>query len=142
MKSIGEHISLLRGLVENYASGPYTDEYLYGVLSICRSEVIKQRLDKFVNISYDNWVRLCIQLEVTTSHNCNCVPDYISCKVLRTKYKIPQVISGRNKAKVNVMLLDGTNINVVTEAEWMRIKENSFKSKFYYASFVNGYLYF
>lgn len=143
MKTIGHYISLFRGLIEDFSrTEPYTDEFLYGVLSVCRAEVIKQRLDKFVNVSADNWFRMCFTLEVTTSHNCNCVPAYLSCRVLRTVFKVPQVLSGRNKSKLQVSLLDGTNINIVTEAEWMRIKDNEFKSRFYYASLVNGHLYF
>ena len=129
-------------LEEFTRSEPYTDEFLYGVLSVCRAEVIKQRLDKFVNVSYDNWFRICFTLEVTTSHNCNCVPAYLGCKVLRTVQKVPQVLSGRNKSKLQVSLLDGTNINIVTEAERMRVKDNEFKSRFYYGSWINGHLYF
>ena len=88
MKTIGYYISLFRGMLEEFTrSEPYTDEFLYGVLSVCRAEVIKQRLDKFVNVSYDNWFRICFTLEVTTSHNCNCVPAYLGCKVLRTVQK-------------------------------------------------------
>lgn len=87
-------------------------------------------------------MRICIQLEQVKSHNCNCVPDYLNCLVLRTKYKIPQVFSGRNKARIEVFLLDGTPINLSTEREWLRAKQNEFKAKSYYASQVNGYIYF
>ena len=144
MKSIAKHISLLRGLIKEYSRNtePYTDEYLYEVLSVSRTDILGQRLDKFVNISTDNWFRICIPLEVTKSHNCSCVPDRLACKVLRTKFKVPSVLSGRNKDRIDVALLDGTKINISTEAEWMRVKDNEFKSQFYYASFVNGYLYF
>lgn len=144
MKSIGKHVSLLRGLIEQYSrsSEPYTDEFLYEVLSVSRAEVLKQRLDKFVNISSDNWLKICFELEVVKSYNCNCVPAYLNCQVLRTKYKVPQLLSGRNKSKISIALLDGTNINIVPEADWIRAKDNEFKSKFYHASHVNGYLYF
>lgn len=141
MRTINSHISLLRGLTEQYSRESYTDQFLYTILSVSRGKILKQRLDKFVNISTDNWLRVCFQLEVVNSHNCNCVPDYLQCKVLRTKYKVPQVFSGRNKARIKVSLLDGTNISLVTESEWMRVKENEFKSSMPHASQVNGYIY-
>lgn len=144
MKSISTHTSILRGLIKEYSrtTEVHTDQFLYELLSISRAEVIKQRLDQFKTISTDNFIRVCFQLEVTKSHNCSCVPDYLNCKVLRTIYKVPSVISARNKSKIELFLLDGTNINLVTEKEWLRIKHNEFKSKFYYASQVNGYIYF
>ncbi len=144
MKSLGQHLANLRGLLKEYSrtSEPYTDPFLYEVLSVSRAEVIKQRLDNNKHISNENWMRICIELELTKSHNCNCVPDRLNCKVLRTKYKIPQAIASRNKSKVQLFLLDGTNINLVTEKEWLRLKEHSFLSQFYYASQVNGYIYF
>ena len=143
MQKLGQYISDLRGLIEQYSrtSEPYTDQFLYRLLSVSRGKILKQRLDKFVNISNDNWLRVCFQLEVVNSYNCNCVPDYLECKVLRTKYKVPQVLSGRNKSKIKVSLLDGTSINVVSESEWIRAKDNEFKSKLPHASQVNGYIY-
>lgn len=143
MKTVGQHIADLRGLIKEYSRTEfYTDQFLYRILSISRGKIIKQRLDKFVNISSDNWMRICIQLESVKSHNCTCVPDYLNCKVLRTKYKIPQVFSGRNKSRIELFLLDGTPINLATEKEWLRIKQNDFKARSYYASQVNGYIYF
>lgn len=143
MKTVGQHIADLRGLIKEYSrTEPYTDQFLYRLLCVSRGKIIKQRLDKFVNISSDNWMRICIQLEPVKSHNCTCVPDYLNCKVLRTKYKIPQVFSGRNKSRIELFLLDGTPINLATEREWLRIKQNDFKARSYYASQVNGYIYF
>ncbi len=143
MQKLGQYISDLRGLIEQYSrtSEPYTDQFLYRVLSVSRGKILKQRLDKFVNISNDNWMRICFQLEVVNSYNCNCVPDYLECKVLRTKDKVPQVLAGRNKSKIKVSLLDGTSINLVTESEWIRAKDNEFKSQLPHASQVNGYIY-
>lgn len=144
MKSIGQHVSNIRGLLNQYTrtSEPYTDQFLYEALCISRATILKQRLDSFKAISSDNWYRICISLEQTKSHNCSCVPNYLDCKVLRTTQKIPQVLSSRNKAKVEISLLNGTRINLVTEAEWLVIKLNEYKAREYYASNVNGYIYF
>ena len=140
MKTIGEHISNIRALLKLYGRTPegYTDESLYSLFSVSRAELLKQQIKKFDAVSENNWLQVCMSLEVSKSHNCDCVPDNLECKVLKSKYKIYPVIVGRNNSKLKIRTIGGKNINLVTEAEWFRRKDRPTNE--YYGSLINSYL--
>jgi hypothetical protein len=140
LKTLGSHISNIRGLVKIYTRTQegYTDEGLYNLFSICRNEVLSNQLKKFHALSEDNWKQICMGLEITKSHNCDCVPDYLECKVLKSKYKIPTTLVGRNNSKIKIRTIGGKVINLVSEGEWFRKKDT--ETKDYYGSIVNSYL--
>jgi len=139
VKTIGQHISNIRGLIKAYGRNQegYTDEGLYSLFSVSRATILQQQLKKFMAISEHNWFRICMSLEIAKSHDCDCVPDKYECKVLRTKYKIPPVLVGRNNSKIQVRLLSGKTVNIVSEDEWFRKNKDT---KEYYGSIVNHYL--
>lgn len=140
MRTIGEHISNLRGLMKLYSRNQegYTDEGLYSLFSISRAEILTQQLKKFMALSEHNWYQICMGLEITKSHNCDCVPDHLECKVLKSKYKIPSVLVGRNNSKIKIRTIGGKVINLVSEDEWFRKKDTETNN--YYGSIVNQYL--
>lgn len=140
MKTVAQHISNLRGLMKLYSRTQegYTDEGLYSLFSISRAEVLTNQLKKFMALSEHNWYQICMGLEISKSHNCDCVPDHLECKVLKSKYKIPSVLVGRNNSKIKIRTIGGKVINLVTEDEWFRKKDLDTKN--YYGSIVNQYL--
>lgn len=139
--TIGQHISNLRGLIKQFSrtSEPYTDQFLYEVLSICRASVLEQKLKKFYNVDSSNIITFCMALELSKSHNCDCVPAALDCLVLKSKYKIPKVISSRNKSKLWVKTIGGKIINLIDERGWLRRKDVDTTQ--YYGSIINDYLY-
>lgn len=139
MKTIGEHISNIRGLIKVYGRTQegYTDEGLYSLFSVSRAEILKNELKKFMAISEQNWYQICMGLEISKSHNCDCVPDHLECKVLVSKYNIPPVLVGRNMSKIKIRTISGKNINIVSEDEWFRKKD---KTKELHGSIVNSKL--
>jgi hypothetical protein len=139
MKTIGEHISNLRSLIKVYGRTQegYTDEGLYSLFSVSRAEILKNELKKFMAVSEQNWFQVCMGLEISKSHNCDCVPDTLECKVLKSKYKVPAVLVGRNNSKLKVRTIGGKNINIVSEDEWFRKKD---KATELHGSIVNSYL--
>jgi len=140
MKTIGQHISAIRGLIKSYGRNPegYTDEGLYNLFSVSRADILKQQFEKLSFLSEDNWFQFCMSLEISKSHNCDCVPDHLECKILKSKYKIPSVIAGMNKSKINIATIAGKQINIITEAEWRRKKDK--EPTEYYGSLINSYL--
>jgi hypothetical protein len=142
MKTTGQHISNLRGLIKNYSRTPepYTDQFLYEVLCISRAEILKQKLDKFNHLSEENLIRFCMELELIKAHDCNCVPTAIDCLVLRSKYKLPTAITSRNKSRMYIATLDGKEINIMSEKKWRLISDNDVFGELT-GSLVNGYLY-
>jgi len=140
MATIGQHLSNLKSLLNEYgrSSESYTDQFLYEVLVGARAEIIKNKLRQYHKISEANWLRFCIALELTTAHDCDCIPEGLDCKVLRTKYKIPSVFTSRNADKISVFLFNGKPISILPLGKWYRIK----KTTEYIASILNGYIYF
>lgn len=140
MQTIGNHLSNIRGLIKAYGRTQegYTDEGLYNLFSICRNEVLSNQLKKFQQVSDVNWYSICMKLEISKSHNCDCVPDHLECKILKSKYKLPSTLTGRNNSKIKLRTIGGKVINVVTEDDWFRKKDNN--TDHYYASIVNSYL--
>lgn len=140
MKTIGQHISNIRGLMKLYSRNQegYTDEGLYSLFSISRAEILANQLKKFMALSEQNWTSFCMALEISKSHNCDCVPDHLECKVLKSKYNIPAVLVGRNNSKIKIRTIGGKTINLVTEDEWFRKKLQDTTN--YYGSIVNNRL--
>lgn len=137
MKTVGQHISNIRALIKAYGRTQegYTDEGLYSLFCVSGAKILQQQLKKFMAISEHNWFRICLALEVTKSHDCDCVPDNLECKVLRTKYKIPSTLVGRNNSKLQARLLSGKTINIVSEDDWFRRKDR--ETSEYYGSLIN-----
>ena len=140
MKKIGDYISTLRALINKYSRTQegYTDENLYNLFSDCRAMVLKRQFEKLAFISNFNWQSFCLSLEISKAHNCDCVPDELDCKVLKSKYKIPTVIDGMNVSKLKVYTISGKQVNLLTEDAWSRKKLKAPTD--YYGSIINGYL--
>lgn len=140
MATIGQHISNLKSLISRYSrtTESYTDQFLYEILVGARAEIIKNKLRQYHKISESNYLRFCMQLETVTAHDCDCVPEGIDCKVLRTKYKLPAVFTSRNAEKLSVFLLNGKSISILPLNKWYLIKDTKEKV----ASILNGYVYF
>lgn len=138
--TIKQHVSNLRDLIRQYGRNPdpFTDAFLYQILSICRAGLIKQKLDKFVNIDSSNYYTFCMSLEISKSHNCDCVPTNLNCQVLKSKYPIPKAFSSRNKNRLWVKTLGGKVINLIDERTWLRRKD--LDTNEYYGSIINNYL--
>lgn len=118
----------------------YTDQFLYEILCSARAEILRQQLVKFNHISEENIFRFCLELELTKAHDCNCVPDNIDCLVLKSKYKIPTALTSRNKTHLNIALLNGQQVTLVTEQEWIMYSMGSTFGELF-GSIINGYLY-
>ena len=143
MATINQHLSNLRGLLQKYSrSNEYTDQFLFEILTGARADFLKTRLDRYNKVSDANYMTICVELEKVKPHSCDCVPDGLDCLVLRTKYKIPNVLSGRNTDKITIRLISGRQISIMPENRWMLIKDDQIKAMDYTATWINGYFYF
>jgi hypothetical protein len=60
-----------------------------------------------------------MELEKAKSHECGCI--LVGCDVLKTKYKLEDVLTTTNMTKIRVMTLDNTIIDEIDEWEFKRI---------------------
>lgn len=145
MNTIGQHISNLRGMLNKYSrtQDAWTDQFLYEMLNGARSEILENIGKKLNKISDWAWQTYTIEMEQSDPPNWECVPDYLKkkCKVIKSKYKIPQPIKSRNKDQVSFSTLGGEEINLYTETEQVIFKNDKIRSRKIMASIINEYLY-
>jgi hypothetical protein len=136
MATISTVISRIRTLIRQHTDdSPYTDEYLYSVLSSIKSHLLRQRANKFNKLP--NPQCFCIELIKANSHDCDCID--IGCEVLMTKYPIPDTIFGRNSEKVFLKTLGEKEIPVINFRELSYIKTDPIKANKRIATEYNGH---
>jgi hypothetical protein len=98
-----------------------TPRHIYNKMLSVRSKLISQEAKKKQRISQWNYQTIpCIELEIAPIHECPCLPP-IGCKILKTKYPLPQPLTNLNNHLIqSVTSLDG-NI-VYSEIGWTEKK--------------------
>lgn len=85
-----------------------TSRHIYSALTSARGTLIQQQYDN--NQKPGEWVYQvlpCVELIKAQIHECPCVPDE-GCMVLRSKYKIPEVIGSASGSRIkSITSLDG-----------------------------------
>jgi len=120
-----------------------TNRHIYNKLLTVRSRLISQEAKKKQKISQWNYQVLpCVELELVPPHDCPCVPP-LGCKILRTKYKLPEPLTGLNGSLIQtVSTMDrGIKIDEVTLNAVNAQKGNKYTSKKMNYFLHNGYLY-
>lgn len=99
---INEAISRLRVILKNgIASDDNTlsSRFLYSILKTLRAKRIRQKLDSYFYLSPFYYSTIdCVPLELGHFTDCPCFTN--DCFILRSKYKIPKVMSTRNKLAI------------------------------------------
>lgn len=139
MSNIGKHISNIRGMLNLYnrTEESITDEFIYNLLSSARTSILIQD-QKANKISSQNYSSFCIPLIQSKGELCECIPDSVSCKVLRSKNKIPKPITSRTGDSIKVSLLSGKQISLVDITRWQYLKKETTD---YVFSIINDYIY-
>jgi len=86
----------------------YSDSYLYSLWKLGRSKFLGQKAKSKNFINRNNWITICLELELGKSHDCSCIE--VGCDVLKTKHEISSSIDSRVSAGLEVLTLDGTFI--------------------------------
>lgn len=138
---IGEIIQRIQSL---YSKGVHSDDsrlmnrHIYNKLLTVRARLISQEAKKKQRISQWNYQTIpCVELIKVSTHDCPCIPP-IGCEILRSKYKLPEPLSG----------LSGSLIQSVTSIDRsLKIDEivfnavNSQKGNKYTSKKINYFIY-
>lgn len=110
----------------------FTDEYLYMILTIARSTIIKKQISD--NRDFSPWLyqRFCVKLCPSTFMECNCEPFDFACTVYRSEKPIPKPIWDSVQAVLNVSELNGEALPAIRESSSRLIKYRKYKPKMYY----------
>lgn len=107
--TLKEHVFAIRNLISR---GPSPDDSAYSLrfiahlLNVARALLTEQKADKYHFISEQSFQSLCIELELSTFHNCCSVSD-VDCKILRSKNPLPKFLNTRWGDFAKVMTLVG-----------------------------------
>lgn len=124
--TIGQHISTIRLLVRKFEDDSYlTDEQIYSLLVQANNIINKRRFDRNDFLSEFEYTYFTIELEQAIIDNC--ITD---CKVLRTKYKIPEPYSSKTNLYIRVEDLNG---NVIYRDKYRTLSRHpAFENKTFY----------
>lgn len=115
---IGEVIQRVQSL---YSKGVNSDDsrlsnrHIYNKLLTARSLLIKQSQSQKETVGENTYSIIdCMELIYVPAHNCPCLPQ-VGCKVLRTKYQIPNIIESKSGMLIDyVSTLDSHRIFSIT----------------------------
>lgn len=138
---IAELLSTIRVTIKEITDdSKYTDSYLWSLVVQARATVLGNNIRGKSFISSWSSNRFCIELELVKAEDCSCIPDN-SCKVLRSKYKIPRPLIGRYRNAMQVKLLDGKLLGMIEEYQLKSDALDPIKGQSLRYSIINQYLY-
>lgn len=142
MSAIPEHIYKLRTFIKQHSDDTlYSDEFLYSLLKDARNLLLERENKKFNKDSEFHKQVVCMPLIIDTYHDCDCLPFEVKCKVLKSKYPLPKVLTGRNKELIKVMTIDGYNeIPFTYSTDLKNLKYTRTKKKGLKYGIFNNYL--
>lgn len=113
-------VALNKGVPSN--DSRYSDEFLYSQLMTMRAKRLRQKLDQFAFISPFTFSFIdCVPLELGKFADCPCFTT--DCWILRSKYKIPQLISYRSGLYLKVYTIEGKEISETSQIK-NKLKEH------------------
>ena len=121
MASINEHMYSIRGIISRGVSSDdsrITNSLIEHSLNMARATLLKQRMDKFDDISESNYQPICITLQDSNPTECSLpftLPN--ECMVKKSTAKIPLRITARWGSPSRVRFLDGRRIGNLTQAQ-------------------------
>jgi len=142
---IGEVIQRVQSLYQKGVESDdtrLTNKHIYNKLISSRGYLISTMLKKRLYVSEMNYQKLrCVELITVNSHECNCLPDTTQ-KILRSRYKIPNIISGDLDLAIKVVTDNtGKRISKTSSYDANMIQYNKFTNKSIYYFITNNYIY-
>ena len=120
----------------------YPDKFIYAILLDERNKIAEREANKRKLRSIFNKKIICMPLEVSTNIPCDCVPEHLGCKVLKSKYKIPKPLSTLYGDMINVTTIDGNKeyaFKPLTSGKYNKYSRQGNKPAYY--TIFNDYLY-
>lgn len=122
MSTLKEHIYAVKNIINK---GPASDDSRFSnrliahFLKQARVLLIKQKLDKYHGLSDQTYQTICVDLSLSTFHECGCIPYKVPCLVLKSNCTLPKEVVCRWGTSLKVMKADGTVIPKVSNTRQM-----------------------
>lgn len=142
MAAIPEHIYKLRTFIKQHSDDSiYSDELLYSLLKDARCTLLERENKKFTKDSEFHKQTICMPLIIDSYHDCECLPFEVKCKILKSKFALPKVLTGRNKELIRVVTIDSySQIPFILSTDLKNLKYTKTKGKGNKYGIINNYL--
>lgn len=93
-----QHIYAIKNLL---AHGPASDDFTLSdrlishYLQVARARLIEQKIDRYYYISEQSYQDLCVDLALSTFHECCGTEEYDDCKIMKSIINIPKFLNSR-----------------------------------------------
>ena len=132
--TVEAHIDYVRRrLKQDSDDSHFTDEEIYKALIDSRARIIYQRAKN--GKQYSEWMyqTVCVKLCIETFNDCNCVPDGLDCKILKTEITVPKPLYNGYQDILRVSTINGNEISASTlQASRFRKYKKTGKTKAFY----------
>ncbi|GAG57222.1 unnamed protein product, partial [marine sediment metagenome] len=98
-------------------SSYYSRELFYEFMKRARVLLLERLAKKFFKLSDFNYQKICMPMDLHSFHDCDCLPVDTKCKLLRSRFKLPQVILSRNRHIIKVFTITGETIDYAQDIE-------------------------
>ena len=85
------------------------DKFFERILYAVRNQLIKERLKNGEYVSDDAYSYICVDLENSSYHTCNCAEN--TCQYKRSIYKLPNILNSKKGLALSVLNLNGEVLN-------------------------------
>lgn len=112
--TLGQHIYAIKNIIANGPSSddsPFSEGLVAHFLQITRAFLLERKADKYRYISEQSFQSVCVDLELSSFHNCCDLPE-LECKVLKSTIKLPKLLNSKWGNFLKVMDLSG---NIIPE---------------------------
>ena len=142
MAAIPEHIYKLRTFIKQHSDDSiYSDELLYSLLKDARCTLLERENKKFTKDSEFHKQTICMPLIIDSYHDCECLPFEVKCKILKSKFALPKVLTGRNKELIRVLTIDSySQIPFILSTDLKNLKYTKTKGNGNKYGIINNYL--
>lgn len=115
---VESHVDYVRRMIRETSDDSYfTNEEIYKTLIDARALVLSRKFKKGKTVPDYFYMTICVPLCEDVYHDCDCVPEELGCKVLKTKYEIPKVFYNETRELSRVATLNGEEIAPSTDAK-------------------------
>ena len=123
MALLNEHIFHLKEVLSHGAASDdsrLSDRHIYHILKYLRAKKVKEKADKSHQLSPFLYQAVdCFPMELAEPQDCGCI--ITGCKVLKSTYELPTVITARNRILLNVYTLLGEKIDYLDKSRVKRL---------------------
>jgi len=139
--TVKETIDYIQSLIKNIdtETGIYEDRFIWKVFTTAKAKVLTSRLRRFNTLLRTDYTTICIKLETSLSHECECFVH--GCKVMKSIHPIPKYLTNRNVGTLSIFSpLNNKSYTEIDQEDWLYYKDHDVYKNELLFSIVNDHI--